>query len=137
MTRCHVGHATHPDWAGALALAGAQLDAQQTRAGAGAGEPALGLVYFTDRYAPHADALYAALHARWPGVAWAGTWAWACAPAGVEYFDEPGAGADAAHRAGAALRVFSGKRPLSNIAPATRWCMPTATPTTCPSCWPR
>ena len=50
-----------------------QIDAQQRRSGAAAGEPSLGLVYFSDHYAPHAQALYDALHARWPGVAWAGT----------------------------------------------------------------
>ncbi len=119
MTRCHVGHATHPDWAGALALAGAQLDAQQARAGAGAGEPALGLVYFTDRYAPHADALYAALHARWPGVAWAGTVGVGVCASGVEYFDEPGLVLMLLTVPVGRFRVFSGKRPLSNIAPAT------------------
>ncbi len=52
-------------------------------------EASLGLVYFTDHYAPHAQALYDALHARWPGVAWAGTVGIGVCASGVEYFDEP------------------------------------------------
>ena len=66
MPRFIVGRATHPDWKGALSLAAAQIERQH-----GSQEASLGLVYFTDHYAPHAQALYDALHARWPGVAWA------------------------------------------------------------------
>jgi small ligand-binding sensory domain FIST len=87
-----VGHATHPRWAGALALVAAQLDAQiaQQRAdGIDRQDTTLGLVYFTDHYAPEADALYAALRERWPHVHWAGTVGVGVCASGVEYFDEP------------------------------------------------
>ena len=86
-----VGHATHPEWAGALGLVAAQIDAQLARlaASASAAPPTLGLVYFTDAYAPSAEALLAALRQRWPGVAFAGTVGIGVAAGGVEYFDEP------------------------------------------------
>ena len=61
-------HATHPDWRMALALAGAQIEAQRQRADH-VSEPTLGWVYLTDRYAAHAEALLAELQVRWPGVA--------------------------------------------------------------------
>lgn len=87
-----VGHATHPQWAGALALAAAQIDAQlavRTDAQSSAQDPTLGLVYFTDHYAPQAEALYAGLCERWPQVKWAGTVGVGVCASGVEYFDEP------------------------------------------------
>ncbi len=92
MQRFIVGHATHPRWATALNLVAAQLDAQidQQRAqGVDRQDATLGLIYFTDHYAPQADALYAALHARWPHVHWAGTVGVGVCASGVEYFDEP------------------------------------------------
>ena len=67
------GHATHPDWRVALSLAGAQIDAQRARAAETNAPLTLGLAYFTDAYAPQAQALVAALKARWPGVAWVGS----------------------------------------------------------------
>lgn len=121
MTRCLVGHAAHPDWRAALALAAAQIDAQ--RAGAdGAAAPTLGLVYFSDRYAAHADALVAALRQRWPGVAWAGTVGVGVAAGGVEYFDEPALVLMLMALPAAQFRLFSGARPLGMLggfAPAT------------------
>ena len=119
MTRCFVGHAAHPDWQAALALAATQLDAQQTQAGGEAEEPALGLVYFSDRYAGEADALYAALHRRWPAVAWAGTVGVGVCAGGVEYFDEPALVLMLATLPVGRFRVFSGARPLSGIEPAS------------------
>ena len=84
------GHASHPDWRMALAMAGAQIDAQQAAAeGSGAGPTTLGFVYLTDHYAPHARALLAALRERWRGVAWVGSVGIGVAASGVEYFDEP------------------------------------------------
>jgi small ligand-binding sensory domain FIST len=118
MTRFLVGHATHPDWRGALALATAQIEGHQRAAGAVA-EPALGLVYFSDHYAPHAQALYDALHARWPGVSWAGTVGVGVAAGGVEYFDEPALALMLAPLPAGRFRVFSGARPLAQIEPAT------------------
>jgi small ligand-binding sensory domain FIST len=92
-----VGHATHPEWTGAFALVAAQLDAQASsrddEADAGtarrAAAPTLGLVYFTDAYAPAAEALLAALRQRWPGVSFVGTVGVGVCVGAVEYFDEP------------------------------------------------
>lgn len=114
MPRFIVGHATHPDWKGALSMAAAQLDRQH-----GSEEAALGLVYFTDHYAPQAQALYDALHARWPGVAWAGTVGIGVCASGVEYFDEPALVLMLSTLPPGRFRVFSGARPLGQIDPAT------------------
>jgi small ligand-binding sensory domain FIST len=114
MPRFIVGHATHPDWKGALSQAAAQLERQH-----GGQEASLGLVYFTDHYAPHAQALYDALHARWPGVAWAGTVGIGVCASGVEYFDEPALVLMLSNLPQGRFRVFSGARPLGQIEPAT------------------
>jgi small ligand-binding sensory domain FIST len=118
VTRFVVGHATHPDWKGALTLAGAQIDTQ-IAAQAEAAEAALGLVYFTDHYAPQAEALYAALHDRWPGVAWAGTVGVGVCAGGVEYFDEPALVLMLVALPAGRFRIFSGRNPLTQIEPAT------------------
>jgi len=110
------GHATHPDWRMALALAAAQVDAARARqAGADAGPLTLGFVYFTDAYAPQAAALLAALRQRWPGVAWVGSVGVGVAASGVEYFDEPALVLMLAALPGGRFEVFSGARPLSRI----------------------
>ncbi len=114
MPRFIVGHAAHPDWKGALSLAAAQIERQH-----GSQEAALGLVYFTDHYAPHAQALYDALHARWPGVAWAGTVGIGVCASGVEYFDEPALVLMLSTLPQGRFRVFSGAKPLGQIDPAT------------------
>jgi hypothetical protein len=68
-----VGHATHPEWRAALALAAAQIDALgAAHERSAAGPLSLGFVYFTDHYAPHAQALFAELRQRWPGLQVAG-----------------------------------------------------------------
>jgi small ligand-binding sensory domain FIST len=109
-----VGHATHPDWRMALSLAAAQVDAQQAqRAGDGGGPLSLGFVYFTDAYAPQAEALYAALKERWPGVAWVGSVGVGVAASGVEYFDEPALVLMLAALPAGRFEVFSGARPLA------------------------
>jgi small ligand-binding sensory domain FIST len=114
MPRFIVGHATHPDWKGALALAAAQIESERDSQAA-----ALGLVYFTDHYAPHAQALYDALHARWPGVAWAGTVGIGVCASGVEYFDEPALVLMLSTLPSGRFRVFSGARPLGQDEPAS------------------
>lgn len=123
MARFLVGHATHPDWHGALALVAAQIEAQLARsAAAAAQEPSLGLAYFSDHYAPQAEALYAALHDRWPGVAWAGTVGIGVCAGGVEYFDEPALVLMLADMPLGRFRIFSGARPIGQdgrIEPAT------------------
>ena len=107
-------HATHPDWRMALALAAAQIEAQRNEPGAAAA-PTLGWVYFTDRFAPHATALLAELHLRWPGVQWVGASGVGIAASGVEYFDEPALALMLADMPRDRFRVFSGARPLGGF----------------------
>ncbi|MCA0242554.1 MAG: FIST C-terminal domain-containing protein [Proteobacteria bacterium] len=117
MSAFAAGHATHPDWRMALALAAAQVDAQRPRPP----QPPwrLGLVYFTDAYAPHAKPLLAELQQRWPGVAWAGCVGVGVAATGVEYIDEPALVLLLCGLPPQAFEVFSGARPLSRIKPFT------------------
>jgi small ligand-binding sensory domain FIST len=110
-----VGHAAHPDWRHALALAAAQIEGQRARGGGETAQSSLGLVYFTDHYAPQAQALFDALHLRWPGVAWAGTVGVGVAASGVEYFDEPALVLMLAALPVGRFQVFSGAKPLVRI----------------------
>jgi small ligand-binding sensory domain FIST len=110
-------HATHPDWRMALALAAAQVDAQQ--AGRGGFEPTLGWVYLTDHYATHAEALLAVLRKRWPGTTWVGTVGVGVCASGVEYFDEPALALMLAELPRSQFRVYSGARPLGDFAAHT------------------
>ena len=103
------GHAAHADWRVALHAAAAQIDAARSRHD---GAPTLGLVYFSDAYVPHADALLAALRQRWPGVAWAGSVGVGVCAGGVEYFDEPALALMLADLPAHSFEVFSGARPL-------------------------
>lgn len=111
-----IGHATHPDWRMALALAAAQIDAARAQSpGSSAAHTStetLGLAYFTDHYAPHAPALLDELRQRWPGVAWAGCPAVGIAATGVEYFDEPALALMLCELPAGSFEVFSGARPL-------------------------
>ena len=138
VTRFIVGHATHPDWRG---RAGAGRRRRSTRSTRRQRRPSasLGFVYFTDHYAPQAEALYEALHARWPGVAWVGTVGVGVCASGVEYFDEPALVLMLADAAARAVSRLLRRAPLSRIEPERRWCMPTAPRPTWPSCsatWP-
>ncbi len=112
MSRFVAAHATHPDWRMALALAAAQLDAQHA---ADPAERPLGLVYFTDAYAPHAAALNDELKRRWPDVTWAGCVGVGVAASGVEYVDEPALVLMRLALARHQFEVFSGARPLQPI----------------------
>lgn len=107
-----VGHATHPDWRGALALAAAQVDAQLAHRRAPPAGPGLGLVYFSDHYAAQAEALLGELRQRWPGVAWAGSVGVGVAAGGVEYIDEPALVLMRADWPAGSFEVFSGARML-------------------------
>jgi small ligand-binding sensory domain FIST len=110
------GHASHPDWRAALALAATQIDGQQARLeGGDSGPPTLGVVYFSDHYAAHADALLQALRGRWPGVAWVGAVAVGVAASGVEYIDEPALALMLAALPAGRFEVFSGARKLQRI----------------------
>jgi small ligand-binding sensory domain FIST len=118
MNRFLHGHATHPDWRMALALAAAQIDAQRREPGAAA-QPTLGWVYLTDAYAPHAAALLDDLRQRWPGVDWVGATGVGIAAGGVEYFDEPALSLMLTDLGTDHFRVFSGARPLAGFAAHT------------------
>jgi small ligand-binding sensory domain FIST len=117
MTPFAVGHATHPDWRGALALAAAQVDAR--RAASGAAPATLGLVYFSDHYVGEAEALFAELGRRWPGVAWAGSVGVGVAALGVEYIDEPALVLMLTTLPASEFELFSGARKLGRIQPYT------------------
>ncbi len=106
-----VGHGSHPDWRMALSMATAQLQPQL----AGAAEPTLGFVYFTDHYAAQADALLAALRERWRGASWAGCVGLGVLASGVEYLDEPALVLLLCALPRQQFRVFSGARPLAGF----------------------
>jgi len=113
-----VGHATHPDWKAALALAAMQIDARRAAAEAdGDAAPTLGFIYFTDHYAAHAEALLAALRERWPGLAWVGCVGVGVAASGVEYIDEPALVLMLAPLPADSFEVFSGARMLRHVEP--------------------
>jgi small ligand-binding sensory domain FIST len=112
------GHATHPDWRGALALVFAQIEARSAAHDASAAGPlSLGFVYLTDHYAPHTRAVYAALRERWPGVAWVGAVGVGVAASGVEYIDEPALALMIGSVPAGRFEVFSGARKLQRIDP--------------------
>jgi small ligand-binding sensory domain FIST len=113
-----VGHATHPDWRAALAMAFAQIEARSAEHDASAAGPlTLGFVYLTDHYAPHTQALYAALCARWPAVAWVGAVGVGVSAGGVEYMDEPALALMIGSVPKGRFEVFSGARKLQRIEP--------------------
>jgi len=115
-----VGHATHPDWRGALALAAAQVDARRAaHESSAAGPLTLGFAYLTDHYAPHADALYAELRQRWPGVSWVGCVGVGVAAGGVEYIDEPALALMLAALPSGRFEVWSGARQIRRTTPYT------------------
>ena len=112
------GHATHPDWRAALALAAAQVEARRAPQEAAAAAPlSLGIVYFTEPYAGHAEALVAALRLQWPGVSWVGCVGVGVAAGGVEYIDEPALVLMLAALPAGCFEVFSGARKLQRIEP--------------------
>jgi small ligand-binding sensory domain FIST len=113
-----VGHATHADWRAALALAAAQIESRLAAHEASASGPlALGFVYFTDHYVGHAQALYAGLRQRWPGVAWVGCVGTGVAAGSVEYIDVPALALMLAPLPVGRFEVFSGARKLQRTDP--------------------
>jgi small ligand-binding sensory domain FIST len=106
------GHATHPDWRMAFDLAAAQVEALSLREDY-ADEPTVGILYFTEPYAAHAEALLAAARERFVCVQhWVGSVAIGVAASGVEYFDEPALTLMLADLPLGSFRLFSGSRPL-------------------------
>jgi small ligand-binding sensory domain FIST len=105
-------HATHPQWQMAAGLVLAQLRAQMALHGY-ASNPTLALLYITDRYAEHAQALLAHLSAELPEITdWSGTVGVGIASNNVEYFDEPALVLMLCELPSDQYRVFSGVAPL-------------------------
>lgn len=111
-------HATHADAGKALALAGAQIEAQRRLPGR-ATHPTLGWLYLTDHYAAAAEQLLAQVQQRWPGVHWVGAVGIGVAAGGQEHFDAPALSLMLAEMPADEFRVFSGARPLADFAAHT------------------
>ena len=106
------GHATHPQWQMAAGLVLAQLRAQMGLPGYAAA-PRLALLYITDHYAEHAQAVLDHLRQALPGVSdWAGTVGIGVAVNGAEYFDEPAMALMLCDVPPEHYRLFSGVSPL-------------------------
>jgi small ligand-binding sensory domain FIST len=106
-------HATHPQWQMAAGLVLAQLRAQMALADY-AHAPTLGLLYITDRYAPHAQDILDHLGAELAEVPdWSGTVGVGIAASNVEYFDEPALAVMLCELPTDQYRVFSGVAPLA------------------------
>ncbi len=105
-------HATHPQWRMAAALVLAQLRAHMALPGY-ASAPSLGLLYITDHYASHAQAILDHISAELPEVTdWSGTVGVGIAANNVEYFDEPALAVMLCDLSPDQYRVFSGVAPL-------------------------
>jgi small ligand-binding sensory domain FIST len=111
-------HASHVDADKALAVAGAQVEAQRRLPGR-ATHPTLGWLYLTDHYATQVERLLAQVQQRWPGVAWVGAVGIGVAASGQEHFDAPGLSLMLAELPPQQFHVFSGVRPLANFAAHT------------------
>ena len=112
MKLCPTGHATHPQWRMAAALALAQVRAQMALP-AYAQAPALGLLYITDHYAAQAQELLDYLAAELPEITdWSGTVGVGVCASNAEYFDEPALALMLLDLPCDQYRVFSGVAPL-------------------------
>ena len=112
MKLCPTGHATHPQWRMAAALALAQVRAQMALP-AYAQAPALGLLYITDHYAAQAQELLDYLSAELPEITdWSGTVGVGVCAGNAEYFDEPALALMLLDLPCDQYRVFSGVAPL-------------------------
>ena len=106
------GHATHPQWQMAAALALAQLRGCLALPGY-AGAPTLALLYITDHYAAQAQDILDYLSAELPDVTdWSGTVGVGIAAGNAEYFDEPALAVMLCELPHGQYRVFSGVSPL-------------------------
>jgi small ligand-binding sensory domain FIST len=112
MKRCPTGHATHPQWRMAAALALAQLRGYMALP-AYADTPNLGLLYITDHYAAEAQAILDFFAAELPTVTdWSGTVGIGVCASGAEYFDEPALSVMLLELPTDQYRIFSGVTPL-------------------------
>ncbi len=105
-------HAARADPGGALASAAAQIESQ-CAARERPFVPTLGWLYFSDRWANHADSILADAQRRWPDVAWVGAVGVGVAATGIEYFDEPALVVMLADLAREDFDPFSGRSPLA------------------------
>ena len=110
MVRFPVAHATHPQWAMAVSLVVAQLE---PRLLAMPSTPKLGLVYFTDHLAAHAELMHQALASALPDVSsWVGTVGHGVLADEAEYLDEPALAVMLCDLPESEFVVFSGVSPL-------------------------
>jgi small ligand-binding sensory domain FIST len=112
MNRFLHAHATHPNWRMGLGLVAAQIEAQRGTPGF-VTETTLGWLYLTDHLAGDAEALFAAVRDRWPGMHWVGAVGVGIAGNGVEYIDEPAIAVMMSNLSREDFRVFSGAQPLT------------------------
>ena len=106
------GHATHSRWEMAADLVLAQVRGQMSTP-AYAASPTLALLYITDHFANHAQAILAHLSAELPEVTdWSGTVGVGVAANNAEYFDEPALVLMLCELPTDQYRVFSGVAPL-------------------------
>ena len=106
------GHATHPQWEMAADLVLAQVRGQMSTP-AYASSPTLALLYITDHFADHAQAILAHLSGELPEVTdWSGTVGIGVAANNAEYFDEPALVLMLCELPTDQYRVFSGVAPL-------------------------
>lgn len=106
------GHAMHPHWQMAADLVVAQLRAFMQNP-AYAHQPSLGLVYITDHFAAHAQALIDHLAQELPQVLhWSGSVGVGISSNNVEYFDEPALAIMLCDIPESQYKVFSGAAPL-------------------------
>ena len=121
MKRFPYGHATHPDWRMAVSLVVAQIRGRMAQKGY-ANHPGLGLAYFSDHFAPHAEALLEALQDEFPEVSnWSGAVGVGVIATQAEYMGEPALAVMLLDLPQAAYRVFSGIAPLRAEAPSPSW----------------
>jgi small ligand-binding sensory domain FIST len=108
------GHAAHPQWLMAAGLVLAQLRAQMSLPECAAA-PKLALLYITDHYAGHAQAILDHLRQELPVVSdWVGTVGVGIAVNNAEYFDEPAMAVMLCDVPPERYRVFSGLAPLAD-----------------------
>jgi small ligand-binding sensory domain FIST len=115
MSRFFHALAADIDWQAALRRAAARID-EQHAAQPDAAPPTLGLLYLSDAYRSHAEAMLAAVQQRWPGLAWAGATGVGVAGSGVECFGEPGLALMLLNLPREQFQVFSGTQPLAGFA---------------------
>lgn len=112
MKRFPYGHATHPDWRMAVSLVVAQIRGRMAQGGH-ARNPSLGIAYFSDHFASHAEALLEALQDEFPEVSdWSGAVGAGVMATHAEYLTEPALAVMLLDLPRHAYRVFSGIAPL-------------------------